>query len=257
MNFAQDLGSTNSSNSTSGGSSNGGPIDWQWLIARSKAILFNPTTVWQDLKNDSMGIPELYKRWILPMAGLPALCGFLGLVIFGKHVPFIGTFRPGIVSAFGGQLMAFVMSLVGAYLFAFIADKLAPKFEGSTNLVSCLKMVAFAATPSYIAGLFNILPSLGINGLLALVGGLYGLYLIWNAIPVMTGVPEAKRLPYFAVTIVVSIIAGIVLSVLFAIVTPSTNPPPVSFKTDNGEIDLNKIQEGLKQFEKMIPQAHE
>jgi len=87
-------------------------------------------------------------------------------------------------------------------------------------LDQALKVAAFTATPTWIAGVFNIIPSLSIIGSLL---SLYSLYLLFVGLPILMKPPEDKALPYF----VVVILAAIVLSVVFFVVASLAIPGPV------------------------------
>ncbi len=135
-------------------------------------------------------------------------------------------------------------------MLALIIDALAPTFQGNRNPVQALKLVAYASTASWAAGIFSLIPGLGLLGLL----GLYSLYLFFRGLPVMMKSPASKSLAY---TVVVGI-SAIVLSVLVGLVS-SAFVPRASFggagfssagtiTTPNGDVQLSKLQQAAKAF---------
>ena len=89
---------------------------------------------------------------------------------------------------------------------------LAPTFGGDKNFVQSFKLVAYASTASWIAGIFRLLPYLG--GLIALLAVIYALYTFYLGAPVLKKCTQEKAVGF---TIVV-IVCGIVLGALIGIV---------------------------------------
>ena len=70
-----------------------------------------------------------------------------------------------------------------------------------------LKMVAFASTPSWIAGVLQLGPLLGA---LALLAALYGVYLFYLGLPYVMKTPPDKVIPYMVVSAIVIIVISVV-----------------------------------------------
>ncbi len=87
------------------------------------------------------------------LAATPAIAqfirsGLIGYSFMDTHV------RMGLGSALGSAIVSYVMSLIGLYIVAFIADSLAPNFDSSNNLTNAFKAVCYSITPVWIAGVF-------------------------------------------------------------------------------------------------------
>jgi hypothetical protein len=105
-------------------------------------------------------------------------------------------------------VVSYVLSLVGIYVVAQIIDALAPSFGSQKNLVNAFKVAVFSWTPSWVAGILFIIPSL--SPLAALIS-LYSLYIFYLGLPVMMNTPKDKAMGYFIITIVISIIIFILI----------------------------------------------
>jgi hypothetical protein len=97
---------------------------------------------------------------------------------------------------------------------AFIADLLAPSFDGQKNLNQALKLTAYAMTAAWVAGIFAIIPVLG--WLLSLLGGLYSLYLFYLGVPLLMKVPAAKAVGYTVVVVITAIIISLIFGMINA-----------------------------------------
>jgi peptidoglycan biosynthesis protein MviN/MurJ (putative lipid II flippase) len=105
---------------------------------------------------------------------------------------------------------------VGVFVIAFIIDALAPSFGAEKNQIQAMKLVGYSYTASWVAGIFLIIPFLG--GLIAMLGGLYSLYLMYLGLPKLMKSPEDKTMGYFVVSILCAIGVYIVIAIILAII---------------------------------------
>jgi hypothetical protein len=186
------------------------------LVERAKKIITDPKNEWPVIEQEPTTVEKLYRTYIAPLAAIPVVAQFIGWSIIGVTMPFVGTFRIGIVRGITSAILGYVLALVGCYLAALVVDKLAPTFESRSDMMQALKLVAYAYTPAWIAGVLYIFPPLAILGVLA---GLYSIYLFYVGLPVMMKTPAAKVIPYMVVAALVIIVIGIVMGVLTATIT--------------------------------------
>ncbi len=181
------------------------------LKDRVTKILTSPKTEWPVIDAESTDVAKLYTGYIMILAAIPPLAGFIGSSILG-----FGLFRVGIAAGLAGAIVGYALALAGVYVCAFIIDKLAPTFESKPSLIQALKLVAYAYTAAWVAGVANVIPILG--SLIALVGALYSIYLMYLGLPVLMKTPEAKVIPYLVVSILVVIVVSVIAMMLAAAV---------------------------------------
>ncbi len=122
------------------------------------------------------------------------------------HVGFFG----GLFGAVLHWLAAFVF----VYVMARILDALAPTFAGERNRENAMKLVTYAMTPAWLAGVFALIPGLGFLRFLAV---LYAIYVFWLGLPILMKSPSERLGPYA----LAAVLCGIVLSaVIRAILGP-------------------------------------
>ena len=66
------------------------------IVSRVKAILMTPKTEWPIIAAETTTIADLYKNYVIILAAIPAVAGFIKMSIIGTTIPFAGTFRVGI-----------------------------------------------------------------------------------------------------------------------------------------------------------------
>lgn len=180
------------------------------LVERARNILLTPQTEWVAIEAEPTDPKTLYTSYIAILALIPVVAGLIVTVFFAS---LFGS-RMGIGLAIGAALTQYVLSLIMVFAVAFIADALAPTFDGQKNLNQALKLVAYSMTSAWVAGVFVVIPVLG--WLVSLLGSLYSLYLFFLGAPILMKVPEAKVVAYTAVVVVVAIVVGFAIAMINA-----------------------------------------
>ncbi len=186
------------------------------LQTRVVNILTKPKEEWPVIAAEPTDVPSLFRNYIAILAAIPAVFHFLGMTVIGIPVPFAGTIRMGVAYGITSAVIQYVLTLVGVYVAAFVIDKLAPTFQSQPNLVEALKLVAYASTPAWVAGVLNLIPALSI---LVLLASLYGIYIFYLGVTPTMKTPADKVIPYMVVAAIVIIIVWVVVAAITAALT--------------------------------------
>jgi hypothetical protein len=186
------------------------------LLQRVLDILMRPRDTWLQIDAEDGNPARIYLGYLVFLAAIPAVAGFIGYSLIG-----VGAFgisvRVPLVQGLVSMVVGYVLSLAMVYVLALIANMLAPRFQAQQDMGSAFKLVAYASTAGMLGGVFSILPSLAMLGLLA---ALYSVYLIYSGIPVLMKAPQEKAVGYTAALVVCGILAGIVVGLATSLVTP-------------------------------------
>jgi hypothetical protein len=183
------------------------------LQTRVVNIITKPEAEWRVIAAEPADVAGLIRDYAVPLSAIPAVCRFIGMSIVGINVPFLGMMRIGIARGLAGAIVSWVLSLVGLWIAALIVEKLAPTFQSKSSPVQAMKLVVYAMTPVWVAGVLNLVPALGV---LVLLAALYAIYLFYLGLPPVMGTPNDKVLPYMAVSAIVVIVVSMVLGVIAA-----------------------------------------
>ncbi len=178
------------------------------VVDRAKNMILTPKTEWPAVAAEEANISRILTEYVLPLALIPAVASLLGFGFIGRG--FGASLRWGLAMG----IIQFVSAFLSVCITAFVADFLAPNFASEKNLGRAVQLVAYSYTPTWVAGVFLLFPALGI---LVLLAGLYGLFLLYLGLPHLMKTPQDKTVTYLVVLIVVVILVYFVLS---AILTP-------------------------------------
>jgi hypothetical protein len=179
------------------------------LIGRVKKICLNPQSEWSVIAEESTPAAGLITQYVLPLAAVAAVAGFIGGSLIGQTVPFVGTYRMPLATGLGLAVFSIVTAVIGVFLIALIIDALAPTFGAQKNSAQAFKVAAYSFTPAWVAGVLQIIPALAI---LAVLGGLYGLYLLYLGLPRLMKCPADKAVGYTVVVVISAVVVMLIMS---------------------------------------------
>jgi hypothetical protein len=180
------------------------------LVKRAKNIILTPAKEWEVIKGENLTIADIFTKYAMILAAIPAVAGFIGYSLIGVSYGF-GTFRVPVGTALVWAILQYILSLAGIFIVAFIMDALAPTFGCAKNMVAAVKIVAFSYTAAWVAGVFNIIPALGI---LVGIASLYSLYLLYLGMKIVKEVPADKLVGYFVVTLIATVVVYFVVGMI-------------------------------------------
>lgn len=112
------------------------------LVERVKGILLKPQEEWQTIVPENTDVKTLYTTYIIILAAIPAVAGFLSIAAFSS---ILGRFGGGFGIGFGlvSSIIGYLIGLAMVYVIALIADVLAPSFDGEKNFAQ-----SFSSSPT-------------------------------------------------------------------------------------------------------------
>lgn len=174
------------------------------FFARILSLLFKPTESFDRIADENDSVPPIFTGYVAPLAAIGPVCRIIGASIVG-----LGPFGAGVRVPWVWSILAavteYILNLGVVFLLGFAIFTLAPRFGGRRDVLGAFKLAAYALTPVYLAGVFNLVPAVGF---LVWVG-LYGVYLIYAGLPWLMK-NQSKQSPLYT--------AAITLCALFMLV---------------------------------------
>ena len=186
------------------------------IVSRVQGILLKPKEEWEKIKGESLTIPQMFTSYAALLAAVPPIAHMIGLTLIGRSIPVIGVYRYGLGRTLLYAIFYYALSLVSVYVLGIIVNALAPTFSSKQNPENAMKIAVFSMTPVWVAGIFYIIPVLGV---LAVLGSLYGIYLFYIGFSSsIMDTPQDKVVGYVVVSIIVAVILmAVVWAILGAI----------------------------------------
>ncbi|RMF62972.1 MAG: DUF1282 domain-containing protein [Calditrichaeota bacterium] len=177
------------------------------IVERVKKIILTPRDALTAVRSEDLPFAPTMKEYVAILAAIPAVAQFIGYALIG--LPFVG--RQNIFRTLIFAILSYVLSLVGVVIFGKIINMLASTFNAVQSDANSFKLAVYSYTPVFVAGIFNMIPSLSI---LSIFGALYGIYVLYLGIPVLMEAPQEKAVAYTVVSIIVAIVVMIIIGAI-------------------------------------------
>ena len=233
----------------------GAPGGGSSLVGRIKSLIMKPLETWPVIATERDTPGDLFVRLAIPRAAIGPVGQFLHGQLFG-YGAFGISYTPSLVTGIATMVISYLLALASVVVLGLVADWLAPKFEGEASRSGAFKLVIYAMTAAWLAGIFQLVPWFGFLGIV----GLYSLYLLYTGVTPVMKVPQAKAAGFTAVTVLAGFVFMLVTAPITAAVTGlmglagstigSTDDVQIKLP-GGGTIDTGKIEEASKQAEAM------
>jgi hypothetical protein len=190
------------------------------LKHRVQGILLSPREEWIKIKEESLPLSRLFSSYVLILAALPPVAGFLANLLYGGfRKPYSGWSWNVAGKNFLFSIIIYIISLIIVYVIGKIINALAPIFSSRRSNLNSLKMAVYSMTPYWVGGIFYLIPRTGwvLRNLVAF----YGIYILYSGFATsLMDTPREKVLKYLIVSGILAIVlvvgVEIILRVLFA-----------------------------------------
>lgn len=173
------------------------------LIDRAKNIIITPKTEWLVVNSESATPQSLLIGYVIPLAIIASIGNIL------RGLMFSGPFG---VYFLWAAIIGLVTILISFYVSIYVIDILAPSFGSEKNLNKSAQLVAYANTPTWIAGLLSFIPVIGF--LIIIAGWVYSIYLLYLGLGPLKKTPEDKKIIYMIIAFIVMIVVGFIISAI-------------------------------------------
>lgn len=185
------------------------------IVDRIKNICLKPNAEWPVIATETTSTKDLVLGYVVPLAAIGPIAAFVGGTVIGRSLPFIGSYHVPMVAGLTLAIFSYIMSIVGIFVLSFIINALAPSFGGEKSSAQALKVAVYSYTPMWVAGVLNLLTALG---LLAVIAGCYGLYLLYLGLPRLMKAPQEKAIGYTVVVVICAIVLSVIITAVGATV---------------------------------------
>jgi hypothetical protein len=192
------------------------------LVRRVQGILLKPREEWVKIKEEFFPlISQLYSSYVLIVAAIPPLIGFLANLLYGGfRKPYSGWSWNVAAKNLLFSFVAYIFSLIIVYVIGKIINVLAPIFASRQSNLNSLKLAVYSLTPFWVGGLLYLVPRTG--WIWRYLIALYGIYILYSGLALsLMETPREKVLKYLIASGILAIvlIAGveIILRTIFVV----------------------------------------
>lgn len=185
------------------------------IVDRAKNIILKPTDEWNVIAGEPATVGGLFTGYAMILAAIPLVAGIIFTGALGINVASLGGMGGGAMAmGFGAivtmAVVGYVFSLITLFVMSLIVNAVSPSFNGKSDMVQSTKLMTYASTPTWVAGLISWIPILG--GLISFAAIAYVVYLIYLGLQPMLGVPREKVAGFTVVIVLIYIVLSVIIS---------------------------------------------
>jgi hypothetical protein len=185
------------------------------IVARAKNIILKPTDEWNVIADEPATVGGLFTGYAMILAAIPLAAGIIFTGALGINAASLGGMGGGAMEMGFGAIAAmavvgYVFSLVTLFVMSFLVNAVSPSFNGKSDMVQSTKLMTYASTPTWVAGLVGWIPILG--GLISFAAIAYVVYLIYLGLQPVLGVPKEKVAGFTVVIVLIYVVLTVIIS---------------------------------------------
>lgn len=179
-----------------------------------KTLLLTPVEGWQAIKKANLSIVECYFKYVIPLALITPVCGFIGATQVGWPVPGADTVFMTSASAFRMAILSFLAILVSIMVIGKLIQWMGQTYDAEQPLSRCVNLAAYTISPLLLIGFATLYPPLWFIYLLGLPALGYSVFLLYSGVPVMMEISKERGFLFSSAILTVGLIALVGLLVV-------------------------------------------
>lgn len=173
-------------------------------LMNAVGLFFNPDKTWTTIANEKSSFGQLLV-YLLIMAAVPSVCGYVGVVINGWSVS--GEVNKLTAdSALQLSILTGVAIVVAVFVLGSFVTWMAKTYGSAPTLPQSAMMIAYAATPLFLSGVTLICPNLLLNVLALTVGISYATYLLYTGLPKVMNISQERGILFASSILTVGLV---------------------------------------------------
>lgn len=175
------------------------------LAAHIWGLFVHPTQEWRRLKASRKTVGQVL-RYILLLAAIPVICGFIGTTQFGWQVGSAERVRLSVGSAAVIAVLYYLVIIVAVLCVGWMIHWMAATYGAEQSLTQCIVLAAFIPVPLFLVGVFQIIPILWLNLLVGLPALAYTVFLLYTGIPEFMEIPAERGFLFASAVLAVGLV---------------------------------------------------
>jgi hypothetical protein len=194
------------------------------FLGRLKGMLIAPKAEFAQIAAAGTATSRIYTGFVMPLALLDALIGFIHVSIVGTAEPLTGTVRVPVTGGLLTALLVFAFGLLGIGVVAWVLDALAPFFGAVPDRRLASATAAYASTPIWLATVLVPFPTVWAP--VEVLAVMYHTWLLYVGLRVLMRAARDRVLGYATTVVLCTILLEIVFTMASTALSGGTHMNP-------------------------------
>jgi len=176
------------------------------LLSRVRNVLIRPGAEWRVIKDEPVTYQEIMLRYVCVLAAVPPVAAVISRAVFDAPIPG-GSIITILKQLFVANLLWYCMSIMNVVITGAVITAVTSHADSRWSGLRGLKISAYSFTPLFAAGLLAVIPHMAWSVNVAI---LYGLYTLYLGIRILSALPAWRAAWYAGVSFTAAaIIVGV------------------------------------------------
>ncbi len=162
------------------------------LIRHIKGLFTDPKSEWAAIRDQDFSIAQLYTGFLFIVAAIAPLCALIGTTTVGWSIGAGDPIKLTFGSAFKMSIAFYVAILVATFSIGKLIHWMSETYGAQQSLATCVALAGFTATPLFLVGVMQLIPTLWLNFIVGLPALAYTVYLLFTGVPIMMQIPQER-----------------------------------------------------------------
>ncbi len=176
------------------------------LLSRLNNILLHPRAEWQAIRNETTTYPGIMLRYVCILSIIPPAAAVAGRYIFDRNVP-DSVLSSSPLYLLLSNVLWYCMYLVNVIITGVVIAAIIAAAESRWKGVNGMQLAAYSFTPLFVAGFIEVIPHMTWCVHIAI---LYGIYILYLGMRTLLGVRGMRAALYTAASaMAAAVIVGV------------------------------------------------
>lgn len=181
------------------------------ILGHTLGLMLRPDYEWKNIRREDHSLIKLYLQYIMPLALIPVASAYFGTTQVGWQIGNGDPIRLAESSALKLCALSYVAMLVGIYVLGKFIDFFAATYGVQEQQTKGVILATYVTTPLFIAGIAACYPDLLLNMLVGLVAVGYSVYLLYEGLPILMGIPAERGFLFASSVLTVGLVMLVAL----------------------------------------------
>jgi len=187
------------------------------MLSYLPGLLLSPKSTWQAISDDSISVGEAFSQYVVILALIPPIAGFVGTTQVGWQLGFGDPVKLTTGSALVIAVLFYFALLVAIGLVGKAIHWMANTYGAEPTLADCVVLAAGTATPLLLVGVLLFYPVLLLIFLVGLLALAMAVHLLYAGVPIMMKIPEDRGFLFSSSVVTFGLVAFVAMLVVTVI----------------------------------------
>ena len=181
------------------------------ILGHTLGLMLRPDHEWNVIRREGYSLRKLYLQHIMLLALVPVIAAYIGTTQIGWQIGNGEPIKLTESSALRLCAIGYLAMLVGVYVLGKFIDLFAATYGVNNKQSKGVVLAAYIATPLFIGGAAISYPDLFVNMMIGLVAVGYSVYLLYEGVPILMGIPEERGFLFASSILTVGLVMFVAL----------------------------------------------